>query len=77
MKLEPDFGRDFLIAILCGIAAKWLLVAWVFGSGGVEQARWLASPGVGVIIGAGVLGFLRWHKRRRARAGTTAERPLE
>jgi len=77
MKLAPDFGRDFLIAILCGIAAKWLLVAFVFGTGGVEQARWLASPGVGLIIGAGVLGFLRWRKRRRARAGQAVERSSE
>lgn len=77
MRLEPDFGRDVLIAVLCGIAAKWLLVAFVFGSGGVEQARWLASPGVGVIIGAGVLGFLRWRKRRRARTGDSGERSGE
>lgn len=65
MRLDADFGRDLLIAVVCGIAAKWLLVAWVFAGGGIEQARWVASPGVGLAIGAVVLGGLRWRKRRR------------
>lgn len=73
MKLDPDFGRDVLIAVVCGIAAKWLLVAWVFASGGVEQARWMASPGIGVAIGAVVLGALRWRKRRRATRQSTEQ----
>jgi hypothetical protein len=65
MRLDADFGRDVLIAVVSGIAAKWVLVAFVFGSGGIEQARWMASPGVGVAIGAVVLGVLRWRNRRR------------
>lgn len=68
MRLDPDFGRDVLIAVVSGIAVKWLLVAFVFGAGGIEQARWVAFPGVGVAIGAVVLGLLRWRKRRQ-RAG--------
>lgn len=65
MRLDADFGRDVLIAIVSGIAVKWMIVAFVFGSGGIEQARWLASPGVGVAIGAVVLGVLRWRRRAR------------
>jgi uncharacterized membrane protein len=68
MRLDADFGRDVLIAVVSGIAAKWVLVAFVFGSGGIEQARWVASPGVGLAIGAVVLGVLRWRKRRRGEA---------
>jgi hypothetical protein len=75
MRLDHDFGRDVLIAVVCGIAAKWLLVAVVFSGGGIEQARWVASPGVGVIIGAVVLGLLRWRKRRARK--TDAERPSD
>jgi membrane associated rhomboid family serine protease len=68
MRLDPDFGRDVLIAVVSGIAAKWIFVAFVFGSGGIEQARWVASPGVGVAIGAVVLGVLRaWKHRRKDR----------
>jgi hypothetical protein len=65
MRLDADFGRDVLIAILTGIAIKWVLVAFVFGSGGIEHARWLAAPGVGVAIGAVVLGVLRGRRRAR------------
>lgn len=68
MKLDPDIGRDLLIAVASGIALKWLVVAVVFAGDGIEQARWLASPGVGVIIGASVFGLLRWRKRARARS---------
>lgn len=74
MRLDADLGRDVLIAIVSGIAVKWVIVAFVFGSGGIELARWLASPGVGVAIGAVVLGVLRWRRRaRRIGAGQEAD----
>jgi hypothetical protein len=73
MRFDTDFGRDVLIAVVSGIAVKWVLVAFVFGSGGIEPARWLASPGVGVAIGAVVLGVLRWRKRRRRERPGDAE----
>ncbi len=73
MNLDAEFGRDVLIAVVSGIAVKWLMVAVVFGSGGIEPARWLASPGVGVAIGALVLGVLRWRKRRRRDRPADAE----
>lgn len=73
MRLDPDFGRDVLIAVVSGIAAKWVLVAFVFGSGGIEQARWVASPGVGIAIGAVVLGVLRWRKRKPPPAAPSTE----